>query len=363
MRLTLLIALLALLVAAAPARAAGRSVPQGWLGVVADGPLDAGDTAEWDLMVPAGVESVRTAAFWPALQPSAAAPPDLSALDALVANAAQRGLALVPVVYGTPAWAAAYPGELGSPPRDAADYARLLTALIDRYGPAGTLWTERPELPRRPVRAWQIWNEPNLASYWSQQPFAGSYVGLLRVAHAAIRAADPGARIVLGGLPNFSWRALRTIYAAGGRGLFDAVALHPYTRRPVEVLRIVDRVRRVMRAHRDGRRTLWLTEISWPAAKGKPPHPVGIEVTDRGQAIKLGRALKLLAKARKRARIERVFWYTWISDEGSQSIFEWSGLRRLRGGTAVSAPALAMFQSRARELEGCAKSTDARVCA
>lgn len=362
MRLAPLLALLALLAATAPAHAAARSVPQGWLGVVADGPLGAGDTAEWDRMVSAGVESVRTAAYWPALQPSATAPPDLRGLDATVAAAAQRGLALVPVVYGTPGWAAAYPGVLGSPPRDATDYGRLLTALVDRYGPAGSLWAERPELPRRPVRAWQIWNEPNLESYWSQQPFARSYVGLLTAAHHAVRAADPGAKIVLGGMPNFSWRALRTIYAAGGRGLFDAVALHPYTRRPAEVVRVVAHVRDVMRAHHDGRRAIWLTEVSWPAAKGKPPRPVGIEVTDRGQAIKLARVLRLLAGVRREYRIERVFWYTWISDEGSRSIFQWSGLRRMRDGAAVSAPALAAFRRRARALEGCAKTTDARRC-
>ena len=106
----LLLALLALF--AAPARAAERTVPQGWLGVTADGPVRADAPAEWDRMVAAGVESVRAAVRWNELQPTAGAPPDFTALDELVAVAASRGLAFLPVVQGTPAWAAD-----GSPPR------------------------------------------------------------------------------------------------------------------------------------------------------------------------------------------------------------------------------------------------------
>ena len=55
---------------------------------------------------------------------------------------------------------------------------------------------------------------------------------LLRASRRALRAADPGSRTVLAGLPNESWIALRKIYKAGGHGAFDAVALHPYTGKP-----------------------------------------------------------------------------------------------------------------------------------
>ena len=58
-----------------------------------------------------------------------------------------------------------------------------------------------------------------------------------------------------------------------------------------------------------------------------------------------------------------MFWYTWLSSEAGPSAFDWSGLRRLREGAAVDAPALAAFRRSARALEGCAKATDARRCA
>jgi hypothetical protein len=380
-RPSLLLAVLGLLLAVVPAGAAERRVPRGWLGVVADGPLTPAASGEWDRIAGAGAESVRVVIGWDVLQPYptaasvpaadaprfpdvAGVPTDFGALDALVAAAAQRRLAILPVVQRTPAWAARRRGDPASPPADPATYGRFLRALVARYGPRGSFWAERPDLPRTPIRAWQVWNEPNLTRYWSQQPFARSYVRLLKTAERALHAADPGATVVLAGLPNVSWTALRAIYRAGGRGHFDAVALHPYTREPADVLRLVRYARREMRRHRDGRLPVWLTELSWPAAQGKVPRPAGFETTDRGQARRLGAVLELLTEARRRERIRRVFWYTWLSDEQGPNSFAWSGLRRLRPAGPVSAPALAVFRRWAVRLEGCRKARgDARRCA
>ena len=374
----LLVALL-LLALAAPARAADRRVPPGWLGVVADGPLTAAHGGEWDAMVGAGVETVRVAVRWYELQPYGTAaevppadaprfrdgggvPTDFTGLDAVVAQAAARGLVVLPVLQATPAWAARTPGDITSPPADPAAFGRFAATLAERYGPRGTFWAERPDLPRLPVRAWQIWNEPNLTRYWSQQPFARSYVALLAAADAALARAAPGAQVVLAGLPNESWRALRAIYRAGGRGHFDVVALHPYTRRPRDVVRIVRYARRTMRRAHDGGTPVWITELSWPAAKGAVPRPAGFETTDRGQAGKLRTALRLLVRERRALRIGRVLWYTWLSTEQGPSSFDWSGLRRLRDGRPVSTPALTAFRRAARRLEGCRKGPDARRC-
>lgn len=375
-RLLLLVCLLLAAPAAAAADAAPRSVPRGWLGVVADGPLTGDGAAayegEWDRMAGDGVESVRTALYWDEAQPyerssqvpperaaafrdGGGAPTDFSRSDAVVARAAQRRLRVVPVVLRAPAWAAEKPGDLASTPRGTAAYAALLTALVRRYGPAGSFWVERPELPRMEIRAWQVWNEPNLTRYWSRRPFARSYVRLLRAAHRAVHAADPGATTVLAGLPNESFRALREIYAAGGKGAFDVAAIHPYTGRPGNVVRLAELARREMRRAGDGRRRLWITELSWPAAKGRTKNTVGFETTDAGQASRLRTALKLLAAARSRLRIDRVFWYTWLSVPRGANSFDYSGLRRVTGGPVASAPAHAVFREAAARLEGCRK--------
>ncbi len=364
LRLAVLFATLCLL-APAPASAAHRRVPQGWLGVVADGPLTAPGfpVGEWDRVASSGAEAVRTAFYWRDIQPNGPADADFSLTDPVVLAAAQRGLSVLPVLQGTPAWAAQSPGDLTSPPRDPADFARLLTTLVTRYGPQGSFWVQHPELKRSPVRDWQIWNEPNLTRYWNAAPWAPPYVAMLKAAHAALKAADPGSRTILAGLPNESWLALRAIYDAGGHGAFDVVALHPYTGKPENVIKLIRFARKEMRPRGDARMPVWVTELSWPAAKGKLKTTQGFETTDSGQALRLTRGLGLLAHDRVTLRIGRVYWYTWLSAEGASSSFDYSGLRRVRGGRIVTAPALAAFRGVAQLLEGCAKRTgDAARC-
>ena len=70
------LAVLLCLLLPAAASAAPRKVPQGWLGVVADGPMTAPGfpQPEWDRLAGSGAESVRTAFYWRDIQPRARPP-------------------------------------------------------------------------------------------------------------------------------------------------------------------------------------------------------------------------------------------------------------------------------------------------
>ena len=228
--------------------------------MLADGPLfnplvDLG--GEMRVMSQAGVGSVRYAIDWSAAQPypdAAAVPPaesarfpvtedgvptDFAAVDRFVALATQRRLAVLPVVLRTPTWARLRPDLPNSPPSAAGveAYARFLGALIRRYGPRGTFWAANPQLPRRPLRDWQVWNEPAGTRDWSEQPGLEAYAALLARAHAAIKQADPGARVVLAGLVGRSWRQLDELYRRGAGRHFDVAAIHPFSRYVDNVLR------------------------------------------------------------------------------------------------------------------------------
>ena len=48
------------------------------------------------------------------------------------------------------------------------------------------------------IHTWELWNEPDNRDYWTGTP--GQYAALLREGAAAVRAADPSAKVVLGGL-------------------------------------------------------------------------------------------------------------------------------------------------------------------
>lgn len=350
--------LMAVLLLTAQASAATRPprIPRGWVGVAVDGPLTAPGApmdAEWDRMAPNGVGFVRAAFYWRYVEPQRGSF-DFTSTDAVVLAAARRGLRVLPDVLGTPGWAALDPHNLGSPPSDPADYAAAVAALAGRYGPEGTFWPEHRDVVSQVIRSWQLWNEPNITAYWSRQPFARRYVALLRVTRAALRRVDLGAQVVLGGMPNKSWLALRSIYRAGGRGTFDAIALHPYTSQVRYVVSVVRHAREEAVRARDAHRPIWLTEVSWPASAAYDHLPSnGFEVTDKGQATRLTQTLVALARVRRSLGIAKVVWYTWLSAE-RRSTPRWSGfsgLRRLRpDGTVVTAPALAALRRTVAQL-------------
>jgi hypothetical protein len=362
-----LAALAVVLAVATPSGAAPRRIPFGWMGmnvggVVFDPGIDLG--AQMQDMVGVGVETLRVPAFWNEIQPSPG-PPDFSRLDGVVADAARRQLRVMPIVVGTPSWAAIRPDDVYSPPQGTANYAALVTALARHYGPRGDFWAAHPELPRVPIREYQIWNEVSLPGYWSIQPFARAYVALLHAAHDAIRRVDPGATIVLAGLPNFSWRDIASIYRAGGRRWFDVAAVHPYTSLVGNVVRIVQLNRQTMARYGDARKPILVGELSWSSGRGHVQESHGfLTTTESGQAQRIAQALPALAAARLRYRISQVFWFNWLSPPvGSPNAFDYAGLRRLEdGGRIVDKPAFAAYRAAARRLEGCAKGALATRC-
>ncbi|MBV8953168.1 MAG: hypothetical protein JO153_14385 [Solirubrobacterales bacterium] len=375
--------------AASPAGTAAshRSVTGELVGVTFSGPVLSAHVnlaRQLDAAVGAGVESLRVAVNWSALQPyerfsevpgaqraefsqTAGAPTRFVDLDRIVAGAAARGLSVLPVVEYAPGWDALRPGQLGSPPRSTQPYASFLSALVKRYGPDGTFWAAHREIPPVPVRMWQIWNEPHFVSYWSEQPFARSYVKLLAAAQAAVKAADPGAKIVLAGLAEFSWQYLAQIYAVpGARELFDVVAIHPYTADPSGVIVILQRVRAVMNRFGDAAKPILATEITWPSSQGKAPPQFGVSTTEDQQAARLGAVMPLLAADRARLGLLGFYWYTWMGDEGRRAMpdaFDFAGLQKYVGGDVTAKPALSVFKRWALLIEGCSAKSTAEACA
>jgi hypothetical protein len=363
--------------AGSPAAVAAASVPRGFVGVDLDGPMvtpsDGVNLAQqFDLMVRSGVESVRVAFSWAQAQPysswsqvpagqagqfvdAGGIPTSFQMTDQIVEAAAQRGIRLVPTVIYAPSWDARANGAGLPSPRSPGPYAAYLTALVKRYGPHGSFWAQHPALSREPVRAWQIWNEPNLAYYWPQ-PFARSYVDLLRASHAAIKRADPHAQVVLGALTNTAWAYIGQIAKAGGaRGLFDVVAVNGFTSTPGRVIVFLTLVRRAMNRVGERGAPLLATEVSFPSARGQSPQHFDWNTTEAGQARDVARLLPLLAAERTRLNLIGFDYYTWMGAEyPGAPAFNFAGLLRWQNNGTVSAkPALSAFTRAALALEGC----------
>jgi hypothetical protein len=149
---------------------------------------------------------------------------DWSHTDAIVEMANAEGLDLLVRIDFQPEWTGGgYPTS--GPPDDPQDLEDFVSAVASRY-------TGR-------IRAYQVWNEPNLGREWGgQTPDPGAYVTLLRTAYAAIKQADPNAMVISAGLsPTGTWDEqtrpddwyLESMYIAmdgGSEGYFDVLGAH-----------------------------------------------------------------------------------------------------------------------------------------
>ena len=128
------------------------------------------------------------------------------------------------------------------PPRSNARgaYAAFVRDAVARYGDDGrVLGSQNRGLPYRPIKAWQVWNEPNFAPYWNRKPDARSYVRFLKLTHDAIASQDESAKVVLAGLSDTKFNGrpnlvpfLGQVYRAGGARYFDVAALNLYAGMP-----------------------------------------------------------------------------------------------------------------------------------
>lgn len=185
-----------------------------------------------------GIGLLREHIYWDQIERSPGAF-DFTKLDALVARASSRGMTVLPILTSTPAFYSTRPAGVttdGWPPTNPASIYAFSYQLTKRYGARGTYWgCLLPGLfcqrTYRPITAWEVWNEPDTTAWWRTGPDPAAYLPLLRNAYQGLRAGDPAAEVVLGGL---SFRALTAggflerLYDLGAAPYFDTLALHPY---------------------------------------------------------------------------------------------------------------------------------------
>lgn len=375
--------------AAGTGSARARALPYGAMGVVLDTAAtksgvvgDATLDAQLGLMARSGVESLRTELVWRDTEPL----PGVYAwgrTDRFLRAAARHGIDLLPVVIETPQWASERPMDSRFNlylPRDPRMLGRFLRAAVRRYGPRGRFWRANRRIPYRPIRRWQIYNEPSHPGLKSQ-PWTSTLPPVLAAAHAALHAADPGAVLLtpaFAGTPgNWAWDEVRQLYAAGAKGSFDAVAINQYTtgdeisvddsveHEAMVIANVLDEIRKAG----DAGTPVYLTEFGWTAALGKLPRArvTGFETTPAGQAQRLAAFYQWMAQDRP-AGLARAYWYTWGSSydasDPSRSTFDFSGLTSWApGGPFTALPLLDAYRRSAVRWEGCAKTSNARRCA
>jgi hypothetical protein len=196
------------------------------------------------------------------------------------------------------------------------DWGNYVFQTVARYG-----------RDRKQIKYWEIWNEPNLriSGYESGLYTIRDYVRILDTARAAAKAADPQARIVLGGITSI-WSEiptpedydiptyLRLLYNAGGWNSFDVLAIHPYSPGAPEAaswrrdqhqdfegeLRQVDALLQEF-----GSKPVWITEVGWSTYRGF----YGVSETEQASFM-----VRMYLVAMAHRSVERIFWYDLRND-------------------------------------------------
>ncbi len=183
------------------------------------------DAFVWDLIEP--LESTAPNYRWEAVD------------ETSLQTAAQNGLKVIAVVKFIPEWAQRFAGSGCGPIKSEAlgKFAAFLTAAVNRY-----------KNPPYNIKYWELMNEPDAPLWYARTAYGcwgdvndpeyggAYYAQMLKAAYPAIKAADPQAQVLIGGLlldnsneaPRNPARFLEGILRGGGGPYFDIVSFHGY---------------------------------------------------------------------------------------------------------------------------------------
>jgi hypothetical protein len=290
-----------------------------------------------------GTHWVRVFVTWPDIEPQ----PGVYAANWIASyeklfRELPAGTKVIADMVDTPAWESGSSDE-HTPPANPEEYAAFVGALAQRW--------------RGRVAAYEIWNEEDSSAWWTGAPNPAAYTALLQATYPVVKAADPNATVVLGGLTGNDYPFLEGVYAAGGKGYFDAVGVHTDTAcnvdSPYAFLRGGDgrlipdsflayrEVHAVMLANGDDK-PIWMTELSWRTTSatcnegawaGQKPEGV----SEEQQATYLAQAYHCLAQD---SYVQVALWFPLQDEAGVPS-----GLLRANGSRK---PAFAALREYAR---------------
>jgi polysaccharide biosynthesis protein PslG len=187
--------------------------------------------------------------------------------DFIVEQAHAYGLQILARLDAPPDWARKTPVS-HSPPRNNADYADYVAAVVSRY--------------KGQIRYFQIWNEPNLEGEWAGQPDPAEYTALLKAAYQAAHAANPDVVVLMAPLAPTAERGpanindliyMQGMYDAGAGPYFDLgnVVVYGLGYSPEERRTGLDRInfsrpvltRAVMERNGDAAKGMWASEYGY----------------------------------------------------------------------------------------------------
>jgi hypothetical protein len=221
-----------------------------------------------DVLASQSIQVVRLDVGWSSGQPTNVAP-DANQwyhkrIRTVIDEVRARGMQIFITVHQSPVWARPNTGSsLAQYPTDPNSMKQWLTFIAATYGPK--------------LLAIEVWNEPNLSEFTGVSDSAQravKYAAILKAAYTAIKAGRPSLPVIHAGPSQTDDAFIRATYAAGTKGYFDIMGVHPYQgnqTKPPESTDITGKARMtnmpaiidLMAANGDGAKPIWWTEFGF----------------------------------------------------------------------------------------------------
>jgi hypothetical protein len=215
----------------------GREDPNVWVNAV--------KTAK--VMRDAGIKWDRLELWWSVIEPEKGKF-DWSFADKAARFYKQQGIKAMVILCYSSAW------SKGKPPTDAVErarYANYVYKVVSRY--------------KDTYKVWEIWNEPNIPTFWDK-PDVKQYTLLLKDAYKAAKRADPTCLVLAGCTSGADLGFIKGIKKYGGWDYCDGISIHPYSMSGGPITQQLDRILRITQSvisESGKRKELWITEMGW----------------------------------------------------------------------------------------------------
>ncbi|MFP4058354.1 MAG: beta-galactosidase [Candidatus Brocadiia bacterium] len=230
------------------------------LGVITDhsaheppsGPLNVDGATAWlerqgrhgelaEMLRMAGIGWVRERFSWAGTEPREGEV-DWQQYDAVAEAFARRGVRVYQIFHDTPPWT--HPGEgKGRNPDDLRCVYRFARRVAEHY--------------KGRVRAWEVWNEPDIPNFWPH--LSDAFAGVQKAAYLGFKAGDPDLPVLLASFCRGRCAFDEALFESGIADYFDIFNWHVYAP-PARYPHILGGYLDLLEAHGCAERPVWLTE-------------------------------------------------------------------------------------------------------
>jgi Repeat of unknown function (DUF346) len=337
--LVAMLASVALCLAATPNASAALTI-----GIMSGG-NDWQDESQWDAMKHSGAATYRMMVSLGTYTSDGG----WTKLDKAFRLAAEREITILPYLFQRANFSQQFPTETEWKKTEAGSWTWWVYAVVHRYGYSGEFWQQNPNLPYRPVTAWEVWNEPNLKKNnpggATVQP--GLYAKFLKYTGNAIQLAQQqqsgsGTQVLFAGLISYGEMSVGSFLQQAKAAVpdlgsyFHGLSLHPYsfTNGLGGVQTNVNDARQKLNESFSSSKGLWITELGWNVEDyGDANHP---KVSETAQRDNLTASFNWLKSVAVEKNLQSIIWYFYRDcvARGCAEPYKWDyvmGLRRADG--------------------------------